>query len=139
MSARWVMGLSKAWRFVRGLWLVAAVLVCLGALLLCLLPTELDVSTAFRLADSPLLDRGAQEGYLAVLQEGEEAWEAEKVAVNADLLRMVVLALWSLFGLSCGWLLSNTQGQGTLCSLGVVGRSLAGGGYELPFLGVLRL
>ena len=138
MSARWVMGLSKAWRFVRGLWLVAAVLVCLGALL-CLLPTELDVSTAFRLADSPLLDRGAQEGYLAVLQEGEEAWEAEKVAVNADLLRMVVLALCSLFGLSFGWLLTSYQGQEALCSLGVVGRSLASACKELAFLGVLRL
>ena len=102
---------------------------------MCLLPTALDVSTAFRLADSPPLDRGAQEGYLAVLQEGE----AEKVEVNADLLRMVVLALWSLFGLSFGWLLSNTQGQGTLCSLDVVGRWFAGGGKELPFLGVLRL
>jgi len=132
------MGLSKAWRFVCGVWLVAAVLVCVGALL-CLLLTELDVSTALRLADSSPLDRGAQDGYLAVLREGEEAWEAEKVAVNADLLRMVVLALWSLFGLSFGWLLSNTQGQGTLCSLGVVGRWLAGGGKELPFLGVLRL
>jgi hypothetical protein len=138
MSAPWVMGLAKAGRCVRGVWLVAAVVVCVVALL-CLLPTELGVSTALRLADSPPLDRGAQEGHLAVLQEGEEAWEAEKMAVNADLLRMVVLALWFLFGLSFGWLLSSTQGQGTLCSLGVVGRWLAGGGKELPFLGVLRL
>jgi hypothetical protein len=130
------MGLSKAWRFVRGVSLVAAVLVWLGALL-CLLPTELDVSEAFRPADSPPLDRGAQEGYLAVLQE--EGWEADKVTVNADLLRMVVLALWSLLGLRFGWLLSNYKGQQALCSLGLVGGWLASGGKELPFLGVLRL
>jgi hypothetical protein len=133
------MGLSKAWSFVRGVWLVAAILVCLGALL-CLLPTELDVSTVFRPADSPPLDRGAQEGYLAVLQEGEEeAWETDRMAVTADLSRMVVLALWSLIGLSFGWLLSNYQGQRALCSLSLVGGWLASGGKELPFLGVLRL
>ena|SRR5215208_6717714 len=130
------MGLSKAWRFVRGVWLVAAVVVCIGALL-CLLPTELEVSTAFRPADSPPLELGAQEGYLAILQE--EAWKADKVPANADLLRMVVLALCSLFGLSFGWLLTSYQGQEALCSLGVVGRSLASACKELAFLGVLRL
>ena len=109
-----------------------------GRALLCLLPTELEVSTAFRPADSPPLELGAQEGYLAVLQE-EEVWEAEKVPANADLLTMVVLALCSLFGLSFGLLLTNYQGQEALCSLGIVGRSLASACKELAFLGVLRL
>lgn len=132
------MGLSsKAWSFARGVWLPAAVVVCLGALL-CLLPTELEVSTAFRPADSPPLELGAQEGYLAVLQE-EGVWEAEQVPANAELLTMVVLALCSLFGLSFGLLLSNYQGQEALCSLGIVGRSLASACKELAFLGVLRL
>ena len=59
------MGLSKALRFARGVWLVAAVVVCTGAFL-CFLPTGLDVSTGLRPADSPPLDRGAEEGHLAL-------------------------------------------------------------------------
>ena len=131
------MGLSKAWRFTRGVSLIAAVLVCVGAFL-CFLPTELDVSAAFRPAHSPLLDRGTDEGYLAVLQEEPE--EADKDPVNADLLTMLVLAVASFFGLSFGWLLTNSQRHGALCSLGVVGEPLASACEELPFLGgVFRL
>src|SRR5215211_104432 len=130
------MGPSKALRFTRGVWLVAAVVVCVGAFL-CFLPTELDVCTAFTPAHSPPLDRGADEGYLAVLQE--EAGEAEEDPVNANLLTMLVLAISSFFGLSFGWLLTNTQRQGALCSLGVVGPSLASACEELPFLGMLGL
>jgi hypothetical protein len=62
------MELLRAWRFVRGGWLVAAVVVCVGAAF-CLLPTQFDVSTAFMPSDSPPLDRGADEGYPAVLHE----------------------------------------------------------------------
>jgi hypothetical protein len=129
------MGLSKASRFVRGVWLVAAVLLCVGALLT-LLPTELDVSTAFMPADSPPLDRGADEGYLAVLHE--ESGEADKNPVNADLLTRLVLGLY-FFGSSFGLLLTNSRRQGTLCSWGVVGDLSASACEKLPFLGVLRL
>jgi len=130
------MGLSKAWRFTRGVSLVAAVLVCVGAFL-CFLPTELDVSAAFRPADSHTLDRGKDEGYLAVLQAEPE--EADKDPVNADYLTMLVLAVSSFLGLSFGWLLTNSQRQGASCSLGVVGPSLASACEELPYLGVFRL
>src|SRR5918995_779063 len=125
----------KAWRCARGVSLVAAVLLCVGAFL-CLLPAELEGSTALTPADSPPLDQGADEGYLAVPQE--EAQEAEKGPVNAELLTMLLLVVF--FGASVGWPLTNSQGQGALCSsLGVVGPSLAGTREDLPFLGVFRL
>ena len=125
----------KAWRCARGVSLVAAVLLCVGALL-CLLPTELDISAALTPADSTPLDQGADEGYLAVPQE--EAQEAEKEPVNADLLTMLLLV--AFFGLSVGWLLTNSQRQGALCSSwGVVRPSLASVCEDLPFLGVFRL
>jgi hypothetical protein len=129
------MGLSKASRFVRGVWLVAAVLLCVGAFLN-LLPTELDDSTTFMSSDSPPLDRGAHEGYLAVLHE--ELGEADKNPVNADLLTMLVLGLY-FFGSSFGLLLTNSRRQGSLCSLGVVGDPSASACEELPDLGVFRL
>ena len=135
------MGLSKAFRSTRGVWLVAAVVVCVGAFL-CLLPSELHVSspltpasTALMPAHSPPLDRGADEGYLAVAQE--EAGVADKDPVNADLLTILLLVVF--FGLSFGFVLANTQKQGALCSSGVVGPSLASACEELPFLGVFRL
>jgi hypothetical protein len=127
-------GLSKAWRSTRGVWLVAAVVVYVGAFL-CFLPTELDVSPALRAADSPPLDRGAEVGYIAVAQE--EAGQADKDPVNADLLTMLLLGVASLFGSSFGWVLTDSQRQGTLCSsLGVVGEPSASA-CEDP--GVLRL
>ena len=70
----------------------------------------------------------------------EEAKETDKDPVNAGLLTMLFLAT-SFFGMITGWLLTNAQGQGALCSsLGVVGgsSSRARGDY-LPFLGVFRL
>jgi hypothetical protein len=120
------MRLSKAWRFVRGVWLVAAVVVCVGAFL-CFLPTELNVSTALAPAHSPPLDRGAEEGYLAVLQE------ADKDPVHNELLTILLLVVF--FGLSFGWLLTNSQKERALCPLGVVGPSLASACEALPFLG----
>jgi|SRR5215208_147841 len=131
------MGFSKAWRFVRGVSLVAVVLLCIGTFI-CFLPAELDVSTVLTPAhSSPPLDRGADQGYLAVAQE-EAAGEADKVPVNPDLLTMVVLGVCSLFGLSLGWVLTNSQKQGAMCSLGVVGPSLASAFEDLFFLGVFR-
>jgi hypothetical protein len=128
------MALSKAWRCVRGVWLVAAILLCIGAFI-CFLPAELDVSTVLTPTHSSPLDRGADEGYLAITHE---AWEADKVPVNADLLTMVVLGVSALFGLSFGWVLTNTQKQGALFSWGVVGPSLASACEELSFLEVFR-
>jgi hypothetical protein len=129
------MELLGAWRFVRGEWLLAAVVVCVGAFL-CFLPTELDVSTAFTPADSPPLDRGADHDYLAVAQE--EAGQADKHPVNADLLTMLVLGL-SFFGLSFGWALTNSRRQGASCSLVVLGSSFASACENLSSLGVFRL
>ena len=127
------MGLSsKARRFTGGGLLVAAVLPCIGAFL-CFVPTELGVSKALRPAHSHPLDRGADEGYLAVTQE--EAEKADKAPVNADLLTMLVLTVSSYFGV----MLTNTPRQGAWCSLGVVGEPLASACKELPFLGVFRL
>ena len=129
------MELFRAWRCARGVSLVAAVLLCAGAFL-CLLPTELEVSAALTPAHSPPLDQGADEGYLTVPQE--EAQEADKHPVNADLLTMLLLVVF--FGLSVGWLLTNTQRQVVICSsLGIVGGSWASACEDLPFLGVFRL
>ena len=128
---------SKAWRFARSVSLLAAVLVCLGAFLW-FVPTELEICTALGPAHSHPLDRGVDEGYLAVAQE-EEALGADKIGANADLLTMVVLGL--CFGLSFGWVLTNTQRQEAMSSLGevVVGRTFASACEELSFPGVLRL
>jgi hypothetical protein len=79
-------------------------------------------------AHSPPIDRGAEEGYLAVLQE-----EADKDSVHIELLTMLLLVVF--FGLSFGWLLTNSQKERALCSLGVVGPSLACACEDLPFLG----
>ena len=127
------MGLSsKAGRFTGGGLLVAAVLLCIGAFL-GFVPTELGVSKALRPTHSHPLDRGADEGYLAVTQE--EAEKADKAPVNADLLTMLVLTVSSYFGV----MLTNTPRQGAWCSLGVVGEPLASACKELTFLGVFRL
>ena len=112
-------------------------MVCVGAFL-CFLPTGLDVSTGLRPADSPPLDRGTEEGHLALAQE-EEAGQADKVPVNAELLTMLVLVVSSFFGLSFGWVLTNSQRQGASCSLIVLGPSLASTCENLSSLGVFRL
>jgi hypothetical protein len=73
--------------------------------------------------------------YLAA--PGEEAKDAEKYPLNAELLTMLLLVV--SFGLSVGWLLRNAQRQGALCSLGVVHASFATTCEDLPSLGVFRL
>ena len=68
------------------------------------------------------------------------AEEADENPVNAGLLTTLFLAA-SFFGASLGWLLTEAQGQGTLClcSLGV-GEVLGSAREDyLPFLGVFRL
>jgi hypothetical protein len=90
------MGLSpKAWRFTRGVWLVATVLLSVGTFLY-ILPTELDVSVDLTQTDSLPLDQRADEGYLAVPQQ--EAEETDKNPLNADLLTTLLLAVSSYFG-----------------------------------------
>jgi hypothetical protein len=69
----------------------------------------------------------------------QEAEEADKDPVNADLLTMLVLGVSSLFGLSFGWTLTNSERQGALYSLIVLGPSLAGACENLSSLGVFRL
>ena len=69
------------------------------------------------------------------------AEEADQAPVNAGLLTMLFLAA-SIFGASLGWLHTNAQGQGALCSssFGVVGEALSSAREPyLPFLGVFRL
>jgi hypothetical protein len=129
------MVLSRTWRFTRGVSILAVAVVCVGAFL-CLLPTRLDVSTVLTPTHSPPLDPGSDQGYLAVIQE---AGEADKDLVNADLLMMVVLGVSSFFGLSFGWVLTNTQRQRAMCSLGVDGGPSASACKDLLFLGVFRL
>lgn len=129
------MGLSRTWRFTRGVSILAVAVVCVGAFL-CLLPTRLDVSTVLTPTHSPPLGPGTDQGYLAVIQE---AGEADKDLVNADLLMMVVLGVSAFFGLSFGWVLTNTQRQRAMCSLGVDGGPSASACKDLPFLGVFRL
>jgi hypothetical protein len=122
--------------------LVVAFLLCLGVFLLPLPATGSEVPSALAMANLPGLDLETNgnghplyESYLAA--PGEEAKDAEKYPLKAELLTMLLLTL--CFGLSVGWLLRNAQRQGALCSLAVVGPSLATTCEDLPFLAVFRL
>ena len=141
------MRLSKSWRFVRGVSRVAAALLCLGVLLslLSLPPSESAVSSALAMANVAHTDQGAN-GNAPPLDGtypfalAEEPEDPVKRPVNAELLTLLLLAVSSFFGLSIGWLLTNTQRQGVNCSFfGVVGGSLASACEDRPFLGVFRL
>jgi hypothetical protein len=141
------MRLSKSWRFARGVSVVVAtVLLCLGVLLsfLSLPATGSAVSSALATANVAHADQGANgnapppdESY--PLTVGEELQDTDKRPVNADLLTMLLLAAFSFFGASVGWLLAHSQRQGELWPLGVVGGSWASACEDLPFLGVFRL
>jgi hypothetical protein len=130
-------------RFVaRGVSLVVAFLLCLGVFLLPLPATDSEVPSALAMANLPGLDletngngHPLDGSYLAA--PGEEAKDAEKHPLNAELLTMLLLVV--SFGLSVGWLLRNAQRQGALCSLAVVGPSFATTCEDLPFLAVFRL
>ena len=141
------MRLSKSWRFVRGVSRVAGALLCLGVLLslLSLPPSESAVSSALAMANVAHTDQGAN-GNAPPLDGtypfalAEEPEDPVKRPVNAELLTLLLLAVSSFFGLSIGWLLTNTQRQGVNCSFfGVVGGSLASACEDRPFLGVFRL
>jgi hypothetical protein len=68
----------------------------------------------------------------------EEAEETNKDPVNVGLLTMLFLLA---AGGGVGWLFTNTQGQGVLCSCLGVGGEVLGSTCEdyLPSLGVFRL
>jgi hypothetical protein len=126
----------------RGVSLVVAFLLCLGVFLLPLPATDSEVPSALAMANLPGLDLETNGNghpldgtYLAA--PGEEAKDAEKYPLNAELLTMLLLVV--SFGLSVGWLLRNAQRQGALCSLAFVGPSLATTCEDLPFLAVFRL
>src|SRR5215211_6335381 len=127
----------------RGVSLVVAFLLCLGVFLLPLPATGSKVPSALAVANLLRFDLEANGNdhpldgsYLAA--PGEEAKDAEKYPLNAELLTMLLLLAVS-FGLSVGWLLRNAQRQGALCSLAVVRSSLATTCEDLPFLAVFRL
>jgi hypothetical protein len=126
----------------RGVSLVVALLVCFGLFVLPLAATGSEVPSALDMANSPRFDLETNGNgqlldgtYLIAL--GEEAEDAEKHPLKAELLTMLLLTL--CFGLSVGWLLRNAQRQGALCSLAVVDPWFATTCEDLPFLGVFRL
>src|SRR5215207_5146854 len=119
-----------------------ALLLCLGIFLLPLPASGSEVPSALAMANLPSLDLATngnphpQDGTYLVAP-AEETEEADKYPLNAELLTMLLLAL--SFGLSVGWLLTNAQRQGALCSLAGVRSSFATICEDLPFLGVFRL
>jgi hypothetical protein len=122
--------------------LVVAFLMCLGVFLLPLPATGSEVPSALAMANLPRADlatngKGQALDGTNVVMPGEEAEDADKHPLNAELLTMLLLTI--CFGLSVGWLLRNAQRQQALCSLAVVGQSLATACEDLPFLGVFRL
>jgi hypothetical protein len=130
-------------RFVaRRVSVVVAFLMCLGVFLLPLPATGSEVPSAVGMTNLVRADLATNgnghplEGTYVVMP-GEEAEYADKHPLNAELLTMLVLV--GCFGLSVGWLLRNAQRQQALCSLAVVGQSLATACEDLPFLGVFRL
>ena len=136
--------LFKGCRFARGVpAVVAAVLLCLGVLLSLLVVSVSEGSSALGMANKLHVDQGAngnappQDGPFPFFAPAEEA--TDDSPVNSELLTMLFLAA-SFFGLTARWLLSNAQGQGTLCSSLGVGEVVGGPREEyLPFLGVFRL
>jgi hypothetical protein len=119
-----------------------AFLLCLGVFVLPLPATVSEVPSALAMANLPRFDLETNgNGYpldgTYLVAPAEEAKDAEKSPLNAELLTMLLLAV--SFGLSVGWLLRNAQRQGAFCSFAVVGHSLASACEDLPFLGVFRL
>ena len=122
--------------------LVVAFLLCLGVFLLPLPATGSEVPSVLAMANMPRLDLETNgNGYplegTYLVAPGEEAEDADKEPLNAELLTMLLLTL--CFGLSVGWLLRNAQRQGALSSLAVVHPSFATTCEDLPSLGVFRL
>jgi hypothetical protein len=132
-----VMRLFRSWRSARGTSLLAMVILLCVGVLLSLLPTELEVSAALTPAHSAPLDQGANEAYLAVLQEEEQ--DTDGRPVNADLLSALLL-LVVYFGAIVGWLLANGRGQRSFRFRGLDHRlSFVTSLEDRSFLGVFRL
>ncbi len=126
----------------RGGSLVVGFLLCLGVFLLPLPATGSEVPSALAMANLPRVDietngNGHPLDVTYLVAPAEEAEDAEKYPLNAELLTMLLLTL--CLGLSVGWLLRNALRQGALCSLGFVRPSFATTCEDLPFLGVFRL
>ena len=122
--------------------LVVAFLMCLGVFLLPLPATGSEVPSALAMANLARADletngNGHALDGTYLIAPGEEAEDADKHPLNAELLTMLLLV--GCFGLSVGWLLRNAQRQGALCSLAGVRSSFATICEDLPFLGVFRL
>ena len=128
---------------------VVAILLCLGV---CLTLLSLPVSrsegpSALGMTNVLHVDQAANgnapplDGTHLFFTPADEAGETDNSPVNAWLLTMLFLAVFSYFGVSARWQLTNAQGQGPLCfSLGVVGEVLGSNCEDhLPFLGVFRL
>ena len=131
------MRLFRSWWYARGTSLLPQViLLCVGALLLCLLPSALEVSAALAPAHSHPADQGANEGYLAV--PPEEVEDADKNPVNAGLLSELLLVV--CFGAIVGWLLAKGRGQRAFRFVGLdQGPSMVSALADRSFLGVFRL
>jgi hypothetical protein len=126
----------------RGGSLVMGLLMCLGVFLLPLPAAASEVPSALAMANLPGFDletNGNDHSLdgIYVAAPAEEAEDADKDPLNAELLTMLLLAL--SFWATVGWLLRNAQRQGALCSLAVVHPSFATTFEELPFLSVFRL
>jgi hypothetical protein len=126
----------------RGVSLVVAFLLCLGVFLQPSPATGSEVPSAVTMADLPSVELLANgKGYpldeTYLVAPVVEAEGSDKDPLNAELLTMLLLT--ASFGAIVGWLLTNVQRQGALCSFAVVGPSLASACEDLPFLGVFRL
>jgi hypothetical protein len=126
----------------RGVSLLVAFLLCLDVFLLPLPATASEEPSALAMSDLVRIDQATNgnsypldEPYLVV--PGEEAEEADKSPLNAELLTMLLFAV--AFGATVVWLLTNVQRQGALCTLACVHPSLATACEDLPSLGVFRL
>jgi hypothetical protein len=142
-NCAWLTLPMNRFRYVaRGVSFVVALLICLGIFLLPLPTSVSEGPAALTMANLPRADQETNgdgnplEGAY-FLAPAEEAEDADKHPLNAELLTMLLLTV--CFGVSVGWLLRNSQRQGGLCSLAVVCPSFATSCENLPFLGVFRL
>ena len=104
---------ENGFRFVaRRVSLVVAFLLCLGVFLLTLPATGSEVPSAVGMTNLARVDlatngKGHPLDGIYVVMPGEEAKDADKHPLNAELLTMLLLL--GCFGLSVGWLLRNAQ------------------------------
>jgi hypothetical protein len=134
--------LFKSWRFARAaLVLAMVILLCVGAFL-SLFQTGLEVPTALAKAHSPHVNQGRNGDWhpldgssLAV--SAEEAEEADKHPVNAELLSALLLLALS-FGATVVWSLANGWWHRAFRFVGL-GRWFVSALEDRPFLCVFRL